>query len=83
MSKRRIQRFRGSENCISRLSLTNTEARAFRRVLREEGVSLPKVGWCKKALGGEICRHPKYTGRNPRAASGDSGLQVICVRRIS
>lgn len=60
----------------SKKSLTAKERNALLKVLREEGIKPPWIGWCIRALGGEICRHIKYPG-----LPGDTGYQVIGVRK--
>ena len=57
-----------------RNSLSRAEVRRLTKALRAAGKKLPKVGYCIKALGGEVCRHPKY-----RHDKADTGIQVIGV----
>jgi hypothetical protein len=56
-------------------SLTQAELHVLTAALKAKGLKLPKMGWCIRAFGGEICRHPKYTHRPE-----DTGYQVIGIR---
>lgn len=57
---------------VSKDSLNATERNRLLKALRNEGVVPPKVGYCVRAFGGEICRHPKYS-----MPGSDTGYQVL------
>ena len=56
----------------SKRSLNHKERNAVLKALRTSGVKPPRIGYCVRALGGSVCRHPpsKYL-------PGDTGYQTI------
>jgi len=52
------------------------QVRTLLKAIRADGVKPPKVGWCVKTLGGEVCHHPE-----PRPKRrGWTGWQVLSIR---
>ena len=60
----------------SQYSLSAKQRNAVLKAIRAEGRKPPKVGYCVKALGGEVCRH-RRGGMGP----SDTGYQVIGVEK--
>lgn len=56
----------------SKRSLNPSQRNRVLALLRAEGIKPPKVGYCVRALGGEICRHPA----SPHLPN-DTGYQAI------
>lgn len=60
----------------SQSTLNHKQRNAVLKALKTAGIRAPKVGWCVKALGGEVCRHP-----TKRMGSSDTGYQVISISK--
>lgn len=66
---------------LSLKSLNRAARNRLLKALRAEGIKPPRVGWCVRAFGGEVCRHPPYQIKRVKGTPGhgDTGYQIINV----